>query len=366
MVPHRVRLLLFNLATDEDDPVLGFTSAWIRALATQCETVDVITMRAGRLDLPAHVRVRSVGKERGYSIPRRVAEFYRLLFRALRDGRVDGCFSHMMPAFSVLAGPVLRARAIPLVTWYAHPSLTRTLRLAHRWSDRMVASLPTAYPYRTDKLAVIGQGIDTDLFSPGSHEGAPPLVLCVGRLSPVKDHPTLIEAAARLHASGERFRLAIVGGPATPADELYARELRARADARGLGALVDWVGPVAPGETVGWYRHCVAHVNLTRTGSGDKSALEAMSCGRPSLAANEGFRQTLGPHADRLLFPRGDADALAARLRAVLHLAPADRARIGQDLRARVVELHALDRLARRLLEVLAEEAARKRQGRGA
>jgi glycosyltransferase involved in cell wall biosynthesis len=366
MVPHRVRLLLFNLATDEDDPVLGFTSAWIRALAAHCQAVDVITMRAGRLDLPAHVRVRSVGKERGYSVARRVGEFYRLLFRALRDGRIDGCFSHMMPAFSVLGGPVLRAKRIPLVTWYAHPSLTWTLKVAHRLSDRMVASLPTAYPYRTDKLTVVGQGIDTGLFSPAGPEANPPLLLCVGRLSPVKDQSTLIDAAARLHASGERFRLAIVGGPVTAGDELYARALRGLAQERGIGALVDWVGPVAPADTVAWYRLCAAHVNLTRTGSGDKSALEAMSCGRPSLVANEGFQQTLGRHADRLVFPRGDADALAERLRAVLRLTPADRARIGQDLRAQVAELHALDRLGRRLIEVLEEEVARKRRGRRA
>lgn len=363
MVPHRVRLLLFNLATDEDDPVLGFTSAWIRALAAHCDAVDVITMRAGRLVLPAHVRVRSVGKERGYSLARRVAEFYRLLFAALRGPGIDGCFSHMMPAFSVLGGPVLRARGIPLVTWYAHPSLTRTLKVAHRLSDRMVASLPTAYPYRTDKLTVVGQGIDTGLFSPAGPEADPPLLLCVGRLSPVKDHPTLIDAAARLHAAGERFSLAIVGGPVTAADELYTRELRARAEALGIGALIEWAGPVPPADTVGWYRRCAAHVNLTRTGSGDKSALEAMSCGRPSLVANEGFRETLGLHADQLVFPRGDADALAERLRAVLRLTPDERARLGQDLRVRVAERHALDRLARRLIEVLAGETARKRPG---
>jgi glycosyltransferase involved in cell wall biosynthesis len=358
-----VRLLLFNLATDADDPVLGFTSAWIRALAARCASVDVITMRAGRLDLPANAHVHSVGKEKGYSVARRIGRFYRLLFRTLRGARIDGCFSHMMPAFSVLGGPVLRARRIPLVTWYAHPSLTRTLKLAHRLSDRMVASLPTAYPYRKDKLTVVGQGIDTGLFSPGGSEADPPLLLCVGRLSAVKDHPTLIEAAARLQAGGARFRLALVGGPVTRRDDGYVRELRRQVDARGLGPRVEWVGPVAPSDLVGWYRRCAVHVNLTRTGSGDKSALEAMSCGRPSLVANEGFRETLGPHADRLSFPRGDAGALAERLRDVLGLTPAERAWLGEDLRGRVEHGHALDRLAQRLIGILEEEAAGKTAG---
>lgn len=356
----RLRLLLFNLATDEDDPVLGFTSGWIRALAARCASVDVITMRAGRFDLPANVRVRSVGKEKGHSVPRRIGAFYRVLFQALREGSVDGCFSHMMPAFTVLGSPVLRALRIPLVTWYAHPSLTRTLKLAHHLSDRMVASLPTAYPYRRDKLTVVGQGIDITRFSPGGVEDDPPLLLSVGRLSAVKDHPTLIAAAAHLQAAGERFRLALVGGPVTPTDEVYVRELRAQVEARSLGGRVEWVGPVPPAALTGWYRRCAAHVNLTRTGSGDKSALEAMSCGRPSLVANEGFRDTLGPHAERLWFAQGDVAGLARRLRDVLHLTVAERARLGGELRQRVVERHALDRLAERLIDVLREEAARK------
>jgi glycosyltransferase involved in cell wall biosynthesis len=355
-----VRLLLFNLATDADDPVLGFTSAWIRALAARCASVDVVTMRAGRLEMPDNVRVHSVGKEQGHSVPRRVAAFYQLLFAALRESRITACFSHMMPAFSVLGGPVLRARGIPLVTWYAHPSLTPTLRLAHHLSDRMVASLRTAYPYRHDKLTVVGQGIDTNVFSPGGREGDPPLVLCVGRLSPVKDHPTLIEAAARLSAAGERFRVAVVGGPASPRDEPYVRDLRAQAESRGVGGIVDWVGPVKPAELPDWYRRCTVHVNLTRTGSGDKSALEAMSCARPSVLANEGFRDVLGPHAERLWFPRGDAKAMAERLRGLLLLTAAERSAIGADLRARVEEGHGLDRLAGRLVAILREEAARK------
>ena len=355
-----VRLLLFNLATDADDPVLGFTSAWIRALAARCESVDVVTMRAGRLEMPDNVRVHSVGKEKGFSVARRIAVFYGVLFRALRDSRITACFSHMMPAFSVLGGPVLRARAIPLVTWYAHPSLTPTLRLAHRLSDRMVTSLPTAYPYRDDKLAVIGQGIDTDRFSPGGEEADPPLVLCVGRLSPVKDHGTLIEALARLRAHGGRFRVAVIGGPATTRDEAHARELKVRADARGLGAIVDWVGPVVPEALAGWYRRAAVHVNLTPAGFGDKVALEAMSCGRPCLVANDDFRATLGPAAAALCFPPGDAGVLAERLRDLLRLTAAERSAIGAELRARVVEGHGLDRLAGRLVAILAEEAARK------
>jgi glycosyltransferase involved in cell wall biosynthesis len=354
-----VRLLIFNLAMDVDDPVLGFTSGWVRALAARCDAVDVITMRAGRVDLPANVRVHSAGKEHGRGVPRRVAEFYRLLLRVMRTARPQACFSHMMPAFTVMGGPLLSAAGIPIVTWYAHPSLTATLKLAHRFSRRMVTSLPGAYPYRRDKLLVVGQGIDTDAFRPGDggEEEGEPLLLCAGRLSPVKDHHTLIEAAARLHAAGVSFRLAVVGGPAIARDEEYVRGLRSLARQRGLDGRVDFAGAVAPAGLVAWYRRCAAHVNLTPAGFGDKVALEAMSCARPSLAANDDLRETMGAHARRLWFPKGDAGALAENLGEVLSLGRDERARMGRDLRASVVERHGLSRLASRLITLLADEA---------
>src|SRR5918999_2285075 len=111
-----LRVMLFNLATDADDPILGFTTRWIRALAAKVHSVQVITMRAGRVEVPENVQVHSVGKERGYTEPRRAVEFYRLLVNVLTSGSVDVCFAHMMPLFAIMAAPVLKIRGIPIVT----------------------------------------------------------------------------------------------------------------------------------------------------------------------------------------------------------------------------------------------------------
>jgi glycosyltransferase involved in cell wall biosynthesis len=275
-------------------------------------------------------------------------EFYRHLFRVLREDRIDACFSHMIPIFTVLAAPVLKAKRIPIVTWYAHPSLTWKLKLAHHLSDRMVASVATAYPYRKDKLVVVGQGIDTDLFCPdGSSPEEPPMILCVGRLSPVKDHPTLIRAAALLRERwGKPFRVVILGGPAGPKDEPYVRSLHQLVEELNLRDIVSFHPPVPQSALPNWYRRCTVHVNLTPTGFGDKVAWEAMACGRPCLAANEGFRETLGEYAEMLLFPYRDVEALAEHLLWLLRLPSNEVERIGIHLRARVVALHSIERLA--------------------
>ncbi len=349
-----MKLLLFNLATDADDPILGFTTRWIQALAKRVEFIHVITMRAGRVEVPENVRVYSVGKEKGYSEPRRAVEFYRHLFRILREDRIDACFSHMIPIFTVLAAPILKVKRIPIVTWYAHPSLTWILKLAHHLSDRMVASVATAYPYRKDKLVVVGQGIDTDFFCPnGSHPEEPPMILCVGRLSPVKDHPTLIRAAALLRERWQKpFRVVILGGPAGPKDEPYVRSLHQLVEELNLQDIVSFHPPVPQSALPNWYRRCTVHVNLTPTGFGDKVAWEAMACGRPCLVANEGFKETMGEYAGTLLFQYGDAESLAERLQRLLSLPSDEAQRIGAYLRERVIAFHSLSNLAEKLVKL--------------
>ncbi|MBI3181716.1 MAG: glycosyltransferase family 4 protein [Myxococcales bacterium] len=362
-----MRLIVFNLLMDADDPVLGFASGWVRSLAARCSRVEVLTMRAGRVAVPENVVVHSVGKEHGYSEPRRALNFYRFLWKVLRQDGIYGCFSHMMPVFSALGGPLLRARGIPLVTWYAHPSLTATLRLAHTFSDRMVASLATAYPYKRDKLTVIGQGIDTSLFSPGHSEPEdPPFVLCAGRLSAVKDHGTLLRAVAALRSRGRALRVVILGS--TPeGGEAYAQEVRSLVRLHHLEEIVQFRLGVSAPALRDWYRRCTAHVNLTPAGFGDKVAWEAMACERPSLVANTDFMETLGRHADALLFTHGDADDLAAKLERVLGLSAPERASMGAYLRSQVQRLHGLDSLADRILSVFEEiRACRDAERRGA
>jgi len=352
-----MRLLLFNLATDADDPVLGFTTRWIHALAKQVEFINVITMRTGRVEVPANVRVYSVGKEKGYGEARRMIEFYRCLFQVLRADGVDFCFSHMIPVFTVLAAPLLRSRGISIATWHGHRQVTNILKAAHYCSDRMITSAPTGYRYKHDKLVIVGQGIDVDLFSPnGTPMEEPPLLLSVGRLSPIKDLGTLIRAVHLLRRRGHPVRCALVGA-ASETDQPYIDSLQSLVRELELDATVQFAGAVRNEQLVPWYRNCFAHVNLCPTGALDKAVLEAMACERPSLVANEGFRETLNGWGERLLFRHGDADDLAEKLDRLLQMQHSQRAAMSADLRKNVIAHHNLEHLAKTLVGTFEELA---------
>jgi len=351
-----MNLLLFNLATDADDMVLGFTTDWLTTLSRYFSNIHVITMRRGRFELPANVSVHSIGKERGWNRPRRTVEFYRCLFKVLRSHRIDVCFAHMIPIFAVLAAPVLKAKRIPIVIWYAHSTLNNTLRLAHWFSSKVVTSIEFAYPYKQDKVVTIGQGIDTNFFAPSADQSvphSPRLIVAVGRISQIKRIRILVSVARVLNTRRPgSLRVVLIGGPSTTADTIYLEQLKEAVASQDLIAVVQFAGPKPRHELLGWYRSATVLVNLTGRGCGDKVVLEAMSCGTPVIVANEGFRTTLGTCAKRFVLADLQAETVAAAIENTCSLSQRERTDIGRYMREQVIALHSIDGLASRLHSV--------------
>ncbi|MBK8022027.1 MAG: glycosyltransferase family 4 protein [Chloroflexi bacterium] len=347
------RLLVFNLAVDVDDPILGFTTVWINRLAEHFSHVDVITMRSGRLAVADNVRVWSVGKERGYNEPRRLLIFYTTLLMLLLTRRYAACFAHMMPLFALLAAPLLVLFGVPQTLWYTHRQSHRVLRWATRVVRRAVTAASDSFPVATPKLRVIGHGIDTEVFSPGSAALAHPSEIAqVARLMPIKNQRTLIRALGRLH--DRAARAVFVGGVPPEQSRRYAEELERLAQEVGVGSRVQFCGDRNRADVVAQLRGSAVAVNLSPPGLFDKAALESIACAVPTVVSSAAFASLLGEHDARLRIddPEDDA-ALADRLDALLSIQVEERRALGMQLRERVVAAHGLDGLIERLVAIL-------------
>jgi glycosyltransferase involved in cell wall biosynthesis len=176
-----------------------------------------------------------------------------------------------------------------------------------------------------------------------------PLVGMVGRLVPIKDVPTFLEAAARVRASFPECRFALVG------DGEERARLEARAAELGLAEAVRFHG---------WRRDLAAVyaeldvvVNSSRNEGTPVALIEALAAGRPVVATRVGGTPDLlaeGRHGR--LVPPGDPEALAAAIVATLEdpdgsrtraLAGRDHVLAQYDI-ARLVD--DVDRLYRELL----------------
>lgn len=347
----RLRLLMFNLMTDTSDPVLGFTTAWIRELATHCETIDVITMYEGMVNVPDNVRVFSAGRERGYSKPLRVINFYKHLIRLLITRQYDACFAHMMPLFAGLAGPLLTARGIRTVLWYTHRQKSRQLKLGLTMSWRVVSAVETSFPYKTPKLRVIGHGINTDFYAPSAtqQKAYPPTVIQIARLASIKHQDTTIKAVAETQA-----HLILVGDVQAGYPKTYRQELEDMAQELGMAKCIQFTGDLNPTEVRNQLQQSTIAVNMSPVGLFDKSALESMACGVPTIVCNPEFSHLMGEYQDLLMVNNPeDVEGLRNSINRILSLSDAERATIGQTLRDNVLKQYGLPDLMRRLVNIL-------------
>jgi len=210
------------------------------------------------------------------------------------------------------------------------------------------------------RMTVIPNGIDTARFAIATPEaraaaraalGLPEratVLGAVGRLDPMKDHETLLQAFATAAAADPGLWLACVGD-GTP--ERRAA-LRARADALGVGARVAWSD--GRGDVERLYAAFDVLVSSSAYGEGFSNVLgEAMACGVPCVATDVGDAREILGELGWIVAPR-DPGALAAALAEAARTRPAP-----QRLRARIVETYGVDALVARTLDALAPLAGR-------
>jgi len=212
--------------------------------------------------------------------------------------------------------------------------------------DRIVAAttverthLVQHYGADPSRIAVIPCGVDTNLFLPGDQAAAraalglddQPRLLYVGRLAPIKGLETLLDAMARLRASGTPVHLSIVGGDADEPLNGHEGALRARLARLDLGGTVTFVGAQPQERLRAWYVAADATVLPSHYESFGMVALEAMACGIPVVASRVGGLQTtVRDGVTGLLAPESDPVALAGALDRLLG-DPDLRFRLGRE-----------------------------------
>lgn len=163
----------------------------------------------------------------------------------------------------------------------------------------------------------------------------------VGRLEEQKGHRFLIEALARLKQSGEDAYLLLVG------DGREAAMLKSLSARLGLEQQVMFLG--TRGDLGDLFRAMDLFVMPSLWEGLSLAMLSAMAAGLPVIAtAVGGVRQVLGEEEYGYTLPVGDAEALAAKIRACL-AAPADMAQMAEKGRRHVCDNYSDEAMVRRL-----------------
>jgi len=347
-----MNLLVINFMMDERHGALGWQPRVVSELAAHCDHVLVITSQVGVYVAPDNVTVETV-PIRPFGIPQRLGgkwAYNAEVIRLCRKYRIDAVFVHMAMEWSYLLQPAFRLLKVPVVVWYAHGTVTGALRRAVAAADRIVTSTPEGCRIDSDKVQVIGQGVDTDLFRIPSTRTLTDIVY-FGRVSPRKRIELLIETAARLNERGKLKdpQMKIVGPLLTPDDILYDHKMHAMLYDVGVQNHVRMLGYVPMEFSPPFYETAFLHLNLSQTGSMDKTVMEALACGCPVLTSNEAFVDLLSDFPEFTVRDERP-DAIAEQIEQIYSRREVYRP---EDLRALVVGKHDLATYPQRVLNVI-------------
>lgn len=180
------------------------------------------------------------------------------------------------------------------------------------------------YEARSHQIVVIPCGVDTVLFRPvnlkeakeAASLGPEPVVLYVGRLTPIKGLETLLEALRYLgHDRRHRnLQLLVAGGDTDEPDNGHEASLREQVAAFGLDNAVHFLGPQPQERLRLYYGAARMTIMPSYYESFGMVALEAMACGSPVIASRVGgLSTTVVNGVTGYLVPEGNPRVLALR-----------------------------------------------------
>lgn len=209
------------------------------------------------------------------------------------------------------------------------------------------------YPEEADKLTMIPNGVDVELFKPVDDERTDnggvgtPFILCVARgLEARKGISHLIEAfAATQRVTGAK--LIIIGKDS----QGLKRHILGRVRALGVANAITFIDSVSLNDLIDLYRRATLTVVPSLLEGFSRPALESMACGTPVIGSAVGAMPELVDERSGVLVPPGDTQSLSAAL--VDLLRDTERTtHMGVAARGRAIAYFAWDVIARKVLDV--------------
>ncbi len=323
---------------DCNDPILGFFHSWIMELSKFFEKITVICLEKGEYSLPSHIEVLSLGKEKHASKLEYISNFYSFLWRYRKE--YDHVLVHMNEEYVLMGGVFWHFLGKKLFMWRNHAKGSLWTKLAVLLSQRVFCTSPTAFVTYSPKTHLMPVGVETKKFFTSEIQSKKNSFLVLGRIDPVKKVENVLQAVSSLQKGGIETKVNIVGNP-SKGNQNYFSLLKNIVEKEKLSGDVSFSPAVKHSETPLLYHSYSYYINLTPSGSLDKTIFEALASGLIVITANNFFKNIL---PDELIV--SDPSKLENAMKFALDYIPSEDAR-GKI--KKLIEGHSLENLGKRL-----------------
>jgi glycosyltransferase involved in cell wall biosynthesis len=260
----------------------------------------------------------------------------------------DAVFVHMNEEYILLGGLLWRLWGKRVVLWRNHKKGSLRTRAACTLSNTVCYTSSESFVARAHNAVRMPVGIDTKQFAPSTAAISHDSILFFGRIDTVKNPDIFIGALMLMDQERTPFHATVCGSPTHP-HEAFAASLKARAQTLVNSGKVVFRDAVTHDEAPALYAAHAIYINLTPSGSFDKTIGEAMASGLIVVAANAAVKDALGD----LFIPELSDTSAASAMRRALAFSGAERSMACARNRQYIEREHSLSLLVERLQAIV-------------
>ena len=198
----------------------------------------------------------------------------------------------------------------------------------------------------SEKLSIVPNFVETDLFRPLTSEDKRYDLVYVGRMSAEKNLDALLQAVQQTGVS-----IAMIGGQGNERTALQAKF-------GDLDGRIHWVGHVNNTALPSYLNRARALILCSLSEGHPRALIEGMACGLPVIGTKVSGIQNVIQHGETGYLCDTDARSIAAAIQTVLEQ-PLTMEKLGANARQFTIEKYSLQNIAGQIYECVLEAAVR-------
>jgi hypothetical protein len=283
-------LYLFNLSTDDNNPILNFSWNWVTEFSKLYQEVLVFTTHMGNSKFKNSIKITELGGGTFANRLKAIIRLFRALAIIIKDREDAIVFHHMSVNSAVILGLPLRIAGIKQGLWYSHSSNNWKIKIASIFVNNIFTSSESAFPIKNRKTFFLGHGIRSQdyLQSPARSLETEHRVVSIGRVTPIKRLENILYSISEANISPKQVTFI---GPTSPENGKYRSNLLKLA--KELEIELEILDQVKSTEIP----KILSKYGIYYTGtpkSTDKAAIEAAISGCYVLSDNPNTRELVG------------------------------------------------------------------------